>query len=353
MEKCFVAVSGGVDSATALLLLREKGFDVEGITMINFGKELVPNAEPTEANDAKKLCDSLSIPHHTVDLREEFKNTVVGDFVSAYANGETPNPCVVCNRFLKFGVLYDYARAHGANEYATGHYVRVKQCGDRRVITRAADEEKDQSYVLWSLTQDQIAHFVAPLGEYSKKEVREIAEQFGLPVAHKSDSQDICFIPNGDYREFLERVGGCKDISGDFVLANGTKLGRHLGQSNYTVGQRKGLGIAYKEPLYVIGRDIKRNLIILGRNDDLFTTKFTVRSASFSALDFPNGDFRCSVRVRYRAPFVSARLVPIGEGRLLVETEIPVRAATPGQSAVFYDGETLLGGGIIELFTNL
>lgn len=348
MEKCFVAVSGGVDSATALLLLRDNGYDVEGVTMVNFDNSLVPNASALELNDAKLLCGSLSVPHHTVDLREEFKKYVIGDFISAYANGETPNPCVVCNRYLKFGALYDYARAHGANEYATGHYVRVKQCGDRRVITRAADPEKDQSYVLWSLTQEQISHFVAPLGEYSKDEVREIARQYGIPVADKGDSQDICFIPNGDYREFLARVGGSKDVSGDFVLSDGTRLGKHLGQSGYTVGQRKGLGIAYKEPLYVIGRDMKRNLIILGSNNELFTTRFTVRNASFSALDLPQGDLDCSVRIRYRAPFVSARLIPIGEGKLIVETKEPVRAVTPGQSAVFYDGETLLGGGVIE-----
>lgn len=348
MKKCFVAVSGGVDSATALLLLRGKGYDVEGATMVNFGRELVPDADFGEAESAKRLCASLSVPHHTVDLRDAFRDIVVGDFVSAYANGETPNPCVVCNRHLKFGLLADYAFGQGAEEYATGHYVRVKQCGDRRVITRAADPDKDQSYVLWSLTAEQVSRFSAPLGEYTKKEVRAMAEELGIPVAHKSDSQDICFIPDGDYRAFLSRVAGDTDPAGDFVLANGEKLGRHTGQRCYTVGQRKGLGIAYTEPLYVIGRDMAKNRVILGRNSDLFTTRFTVRGASFSALDFPSGDIVCETRIRYRAPFVRSRITPVGEGRLTVETSEPVRAATPGQSAVFYDGETLLGGGVIE-----
>ncbi len=348
MEKCFVAVSGGVDSAVALLLLRNKGYSVEGITMRVFGTELVPNANDNESDDAKLLCRSLDVPHHLIDLSGEFRDKVVGDFVSAYANGETPNPCVVCNRHIKFGALADYAFSLGAKKYATGHYVRIKTCGDRRVIVRAADNDKDQSYMLWGLTQEQILNFEAPLGEYSKDEVRAIALENGFAVANKSDSQDICFIPDGDYRAFLDRVVGKTDKSGDFVLMNGQKLGRHQGQRCYTVGQRKGLGIAYTEPLYVIGRDIEKNQIILGKNQDLFTNRFTVRNASFSACDFPNGSMTCEVRIRYRAPFVKAVLTPIGEGKLLVETEVPVRAVTAGQSAVFYDGDTLLGGGIIE-----
>lgn len=346
MKKCFVAVSGGVDSATALLMLKNKGYDVEGVTMLTFGRELVPDATLSEAQDAKKLCDSLSVPHHTVDLSRQFREIVIADFISAYANGETPNPCVVCNRHLKFGALAEYASLHGAERYATGHYVRVKQCGDRRVITRACDPDKDQSYVLWSLTSDQVSHFEAPLGEYTKKEVRAIAEENGIAVAHKSDSQDICFIPDGDYRAFLDRVEGKDDNRGDFVLSDGTKLGSHLGQRCYTIGQRKGLGIAYREPLYVIGRDMAKNTVILGKNSELFVTRFTVRNANFSACDFPSGTFECETRIRYRAPFVKAKLTPIGESELMVETAEPVRAVTPGQSAVFYDGETLLGGGV-------
>lgn len=348
MEKCFVAVSGGVDSATALLLLMNQGFDVEGITMIPFGSELVPDATASEAEDAKKLCESLSVKHHSFDLSKQFREKVIEDFINSYAFGETPNPCVVCNRYLKFGALAEQAFSLGAEYYATGHYVRVKQSGSRRVIVRASDPEKDQSYVLWSLTQEQVSRFIAPLGEYSKKEVREIALQNGLNVASKGDSQDICFIPDGNYRAFLDRIVGSTDKEGDFILKDGTKLGRHSGQRCYTVGQRKGLGIAYKEPLYVIGRDMEKNTVILGNNNDLFTKSFYVRNASFSALDFPNGKVNCEVRIRYRSPFVKAALTPVGEGKLLVETAEPVRAVTPGQSAVFYDGETLLGGGVIK-----
>ncbi len=346
-NKCFVAVSGGVDSAVALNIL-SKDYETEGITMIPFGKELVPDAESTEARDAALLCEKMGVPHHILNLSEEFKSAVIADFLKAYENGETPNPCVVCNRYLKFGALADYAFEKGAQEYATGHYVQVKQFGDRRVITRAADPEKDQSYVLWSLTQKQVSKFIAPLGEYTKKQVREMAMDLGLHVAQKSDSQDICFIPDGDYRAFLERIDPNKDKIGNFVLSNGEKLGKHKGQRNYTIGQRKGLGIAYKHPLYVIGRDMTKNTVILGDNDELFVNSFTVREANFSACDFPERDFECDVRIRYRAPFVKARLIPLGEGRILVETAEKVRAVTPGQSAVFYDGNTLLGGGVIE-----
>lgn len=349
MNSCFVAVSGGVDSAVALLLLKNAGYSTEGVTMVPFGRELVPTASATDAEDAKRLCESLGVPHHTVDLSSEFRSKVIGDFVKAYQSGETPNPCVVCNKHLKFGALADFAFNNGADAYATGHYVRVKDCGGKRVITRAKDAEKDQSYMLWSLTQSQISKFIAPLGEYTKKEVRELALQNGFAVASKGDSQDICFIPDGNYRAFLDRIAPEKDEKGDFALADGTVLGRHLGQRCYTIGQRKGLGIAYKEPLYVIGRDMAQNRIILGSNADLFTTRFTVRNANFSTCDYPTGDFCCEVRIRYRAPFVAARLAPLGDGRLLVETSEPVRAVTAGQSAVFYDGETLLGGGIIEI----
>lgn len=348
MKKCFVAVSGGVDSATALLLLKNKGFEVEGVTMLTFDSSLVPNASPKEAEDARSLCESLSVKHHTVDLKEEFYNRVVNYFADSYANGETPNPCIVCNRYLKFGALADYAYAQGAEEYATGHYVRVVQSGDRRVITRAADPDKDQSYMLWMLTAEQISRFSAPLGEYTKKEVREIAQSYRIAAASKGDSQDICFIPDGDYRAFLNRVAGNTDRVGNFVLSNGEILGKHNGQRCYTVGQRKGLGIAYREPLYVIGRDISRNEIILGTSGELYTDKIYGRSACFSAIDHPTGDIECEVRIRYRAPFVRARIIPITETDLLIEFKEPVRAATAGQSAVFYDGDTLLGGCIMK-----
>ncbi len=346
-KKCFVAVSGGVDSAVALHLLKQSGYSVEGVTMQTFGNELVEDYTGGEAEDAKRLCDRMGVKHHLVDLKADFRKWVVEDFVNSYRIGETPNPCVVCNRHLKFGSLAEYAKSNGADEYATGHYVCVKQQGDRRVITRACDLGKDQSYVLWSLTAEQISNFIAPLGEYSKPQVREIAESIGLEVAHKGDSQDICFIPDGDYRSFLEKIAPNEDRAGDFIHTSGAVLGRHSGQRCYTLGQRKGLGIAYKHPLYVVGRDMGKNQIILGSNEDLFTTSFDIRDANFSALDFPSGDLSCQCKIRYHAPMAKCRVIPLGEGRMRVDTLSPVRAVTPGQSAVFYDGDTLLGGGII------
>ena len=346
-KKCYVAVSGGVDSAVALTLIKQNGYSAEGVTMTVFDSELVPTYNERELDDAKALCERLGVPHHTIDLKKEFYNKVITDFISSYGRGETPNPCIVCNRFLKFGALADYCFKNGADVYATGHYVRVLTSGDRKIIARAKDEKKDQSYMLWSLTPDQISRFYAPLGEFSKDEVRAIDLNLGLAVATKGDSQDICFIPDGDYRAFLNRTAGDTDFIGDFVHTNGKILGKHLGQRSYTIGQRKGLGIAYTEPLYVVGRDMAKNQIILGSNDDLFVSEFRVRSANFSAIDYPTGDFRCEVKIRYHAPAVDCILHPIEDGIILVKTATPVRAVTPGQSAVFYSDDILLGGGVI------
>ncbi len=347
MNKCFVAVSGGVDSAVALMLLKNKGYNVEGITMVPFGRDLVPNASATDAEDAEKLCRSMGIPHSTVDLSVPFRERVIADFISAYAIGETPNPCIVCNKYIKFGILADMTYEKGGDFYATGHYVRTEKQNGKTIILRATDSDKDQSYMLWSLKPEQLSRFIAPLGGFSKKEVRAMAEEMGIEVAHKSDSQDICFIPDGDYRAFLQRVSPMDEKAGEFVLSDGTYLGKHKGQSAYTMGQRKGLGIAYKEPLYVIGRDMDKNRIILGSNDELFTNRFILRDCNFSACDYPLSDMECEIRIRYRAPFVSAKLIPLSDGRIAVETSERVRAVTPGQSAVFYSGDVMLGGGII------
>lgn len=346
-KSCFVAVSGGVDSAVALHLLKKQGYAVSGITMVQFGNELLPDFKNNDAADAKALCEKMGVNHYLADLKKDFRNFVIEDFINAYKNGETPNPCVVCNKYLKFGSLANFAFEHGAEEFATGHYVCVKQQGDRRIIARAKDENKDQTYVLWSLSAEQVSKFIAPLGEYSKPQVREIAQDLGLAVAQKGDSQDICFIPDGDYRSFLNRISPHREEKGDFVHKSGKVLGKHNGQSGYTIGQRKGLGIAYTEPLYVIGRDIGKNQVILGNNEDLFTNVLNVRNASFSALDFPTADMECECKIRYHAPAVKCRIIPVGNGKLCVETATPVRAATPGQSAVFYSGDVLLGGGII------
>lgn len=347
-EKCFVAVSGGVDSAVTLCLLQKAGYSVEGITMKNIGSELLPGYDDSELSSARALCEARSVPHRALSLEKEFFDAVIGDFIASYEQGDTPNPCVVCNKKMKFGLLAEYAFSQGADMFATGHYVRMAELNGRRVIKKALCPEKDQSYVLWSLTQEQLARFIAPLGEYSKSEVRELARELVLPMSEKKDSQDICFIKNGDYRSFLDRVTGRKDAEGDFVLSDGEKVGRHTGCRCYTVGQRKGLGIAWKEPLYVIGRNTERNEIVLGTEDMLMKSSFVLRDSSFSAIPEPESDFFCSIRTRYHSPETRARIIPLGEKRLLVETEMPVRAVTPGQSCVFYDGDLLLGGGIIE-----
>lgn len=347
-KTCFVAVSGGVDSAVSLSLLKENGYDVRGITMLPFGKELVPDFDAKELSDASSLCASLGVPHITLGLEKEFFEKVIKNFCDCYAVGETPNPCVVCNKYIKFGALADYSYKNGAELFATGHYVKTLLQGDRKVVAKAKYKEKDQSYMLWMLSPAQIENFIAPLGDMSKDEVRAYAEDKKIPVAHKGDSQDICFIQGGDYRSFLNRVAGDTDEVGDFVHISGKILGKHLGQRRYTLGQRKGLGVAYTEPLYVVGRDIKRNQIILGSDADLFKTRFTVKNANFLALDAPKSDLSCLVRVRYHAPDVECVIRPLGDDRYLVETSAPVRAATPGQSAVFYQDDILLGGGIIE-----
>ena len=346
-KKCYVAVSGGVDSAVALTLIKQNGYSAEGVTMTVFDSELVPTYNERELDDAKALCERLGVPHHTIDLKKEFYNKVITDFISSYGRGETPNPCIVCNRFLKFGALADYCFKNGADVYATGHYVRVLTSGDRKIIARAKDEKKDQSYMLWSLTPDQISRFYAPLGEFSKDEVRAIALNLGLAVATKGDSQDICFIPDGDYASFIKNNCAQEIACGDYVDINGKVLGKHKGVIHYTIGQRKGLGIALGKPAFVISKNVADNKVVIGDEEYLFSTKVKIKDLNFIPFETLNGELKVTAKLRYRHTEAPAVLRMINDNTAELEFNEPQRAAAPGQAAVFYDGNVVIGGGVI------
>ncbi len=339
MQKVLVAMSGGVDSSVAAVVLAEQGYSVSGATLL-----LSDNID--DANDAKSVCDTLGIEHFTLDRRNEFNRLVKTPFAESYLNGETPNPCVVCNKHIKFGLFLDFAFENGFDLIATGHYVDKSCVNGVSVIKCADDKKKDQSYVLWQLSEKQIAHSLFPLGNIDKSEVRRIAEANGLISAHKSDSQDICFVPDGDYSGFITRNYKAINPTGDFIDTNGNILGKHSGIINYTVGQRKGLGISFGEPRYVLSKNVKDNTVTLGKNEELFKRTVILRDINLSsAFEFP-GIF--NVKIRYAHSAQPAKVVLCEDNAAIIEFEEPQRAPAPGQSAVIYKGDFLVGGGIIK-----
>lgn len=355
-KKVVVGMSGGVDSSVAAYLLKEQGYDVIGVTMQIWQEEDQCSLEEnggccglSAVEDARRVAEKLGIPYYVMNFRKEFKGKVMDYFVEEYLQGRTPNPCNACNRFIKWEALLNRCRAIGADYIATGHYAQIKQLENGRyVIQNSVTATKDQTYALYNLTQEQLSHTLMPVGAYTKEEIRAIAEKLALPIANKPDSQDICFIPDGDYRAFLDGRIGHPDRTGDFVLKDGRTLGTHSGLRNYTIGQRKGLGIAYTEPLYVISKNACDNSILLGSDSDLFTDRIYVSGCSFSGMDYPRESFRCTLTARYRGREVGATVTPLVGGRAVIELDVPLRAVTAGQSAVFYDGDVLLGGGVIE-----
>ena len=354
-EKVLVALSGGVDSAAAALILTEMGYKTAGATMklcqkddgeTDGGAVVVPTKDIA---DAKSICDALKIEHYAVSYSQSFCRGVIESFIEEYKNGGTPNPCVECNRKIKFGVLLDFARERGFDKLATGHYAKIEMSADGRYLLKcAADKNKDQSYFLWSLTQEQLAHVLLPLGDMTKDEIRALAAKHGFANAHKSDSQDICFIPDGDYARFIKEYTGESFPEGSFVDLDGNVLGKHGGIINYTVGQRKGLGIALGKPAFVKEKNVAQNTVTLCDDADLYSKTVNATSANFSAVDKLDAPARLSAKIRYRHAPAMATVTQTSLSTFTVEFDEPQRAAAKGQSVVLYDGDVVVGGGIIS-----
>lgn len=341
-------MSGGVDSSAAALLLKNAGYDVYGMTLRLYSESDIPLGELQSERDAAAVCEALGVPFYVADYREEFKREVIGEFIAAYERGETPNPCVICNRKVKFEFMLREADKLGIKKIATGHYSRIEKYGDRFTVLKGVDEKKDQSYMLVDLTQEQLSRTILPLGSMNKDAIRAIAEDSSLPVAHKKDSQDICFIPDGDYVRFIEETTKNEYPAGDFTDIVGNILGRHRGIIRYTTGQRKGLGLALPAPMYVIDKDVKNNRVILGANDQLFKDECTVKNVNTLSVEIIDTPMRAAVKVRYSHAASPAWIYPESENRVRIKFDAPQRAITRGQTAAFYDGDILIGGGRIE-----
>jgi tRNA-specific 2-thiouridylase len=356
-KRVVVAMSGGVDSSVAALLLKEQGYDVVGVTMQLWDKQNHASGEKQDSRpcctledvfDAGRVADKLGIPFHVVDYQNEFSSMVVDEFVDEYFRGRTPNPCIRCNQKLKFELLMDKARSLGADFLATGHYARLERYGDGVYqLLKGRDPGKDQSYFLFTLTPGQMSCILFPLGNLSKHEVRRLADDFDLPVAKKSESQDICFVSDNDYVGFLEGKRGAGRLSGNIVDNSGKIVGRHRGTYRYTVGQRKGLGIAWPHPLYVLGVDTGKREVIVGHRDELYSDGLTAAEVNWM-IHPPATSVEAFCKIRYRHNAVACRISSLPGNRAEVRFAAPERSVTPGQAVVFYDGDRVLGGGWIE-----
>ncbi len=342
MSKIMVGMSGGVDSSAAAALLKEQGHEVAGVTL-RLWRETGDYSQ--EIQDAGRVCRALEIPHFILDAREIFRQAVVEDFICQYRRGKTPNPCVVCNKKIKFGVMLNFALEQGYERIATGHYAEISFEQGRYCLLQSSHLHKDQSYVLYHLTQHQLAHSMFPLASFSKDAIREIAQDWKLPVAQKQDSQDICFLPK-DYAAFLKRQSGDME-PGDFINKKGEVIGRHKGIYHYTIGQRKGLGGTFGRPMFVIKINPEDNTITLGEAGEEFSTVLRAGDLNFIDERFYNQIFRAEVMVRYQSKRYAGLISPTGDGTVTVSFEEPPRAVTPGQAAVFYQGRNVIGGGTI------
>ncbi len=352
-QKVVVAMSGGVDSSVAAALLKEQGYDVTGMMMRLWsepGKEESNRCcTPDAMAQARRVAGILDIPFYVVDAKDVFHETVVQYFLDGYARGETPNPCLICNRQIRWTFLLNHALALGAEYMATGHYVRrVAEDGEKPRLFRAVDHAKDQSYVLHVLGQDKLQYALFPVGDYPKPEIRAIAEKFGLPTASRKDSQDLCFLAGEDYRNFLQRNAAEMLKPGDIVMQDGRVVGQHNGLANYTIGQRKGLGASSPMPLYVMTKQAANNTLVVGTQEELGFTELTARDVNWISGSVPQEEpFRALVKIRYTAKEIEALVTPLPQNQIRVEFDAPARDVTAGQAAVIYRGEEMLGGGII------
>lgn len=360
MEKKFqkkrvvVAMSGGVDSSVAAALLVEQGYDVIGLMMRLWSEPGIgPDAPanrcctPDQMADARRVANMLGIPFYVIDTQTVFRNKIVQFFIDEHAAGRTPNPCIECNREIRFTYLLEYALALDADYLATGHYVRVVVDNGRCHVRKAVDPNKDQSYVLHMLDQEKLSRVLFPIGGYTKPEVRALAEKFGLPVASKSESQDLCFLGDGDYRRFLQQHSDEPARPGPILDVDGNHLGQHDGLYAYTIGQRKGLGITTPHPVYVVAKDAGRNALIVGSRQQLGKQTLAVRDVNWISGTAPNGEIEAEIKIRYKAKPVAGFVEVTGMDTALVTLAQPAFGITPGQGAVFYQGDDCIGGGII------
>ena len=355
-KKVAVGMSGGVDSSVAAYLLKEQGYDVIGVTMqIWQDEDPLAQAENggccglSAVDDARRVADRLDIPYYVLNFKREFKENVIDYFMDEYMHARTPNPCIACNRYVKWEALLNRARELGCDYIATGHYARVVQLDNGRyALKKSATDRKDQTYALYNLTQEQLAHTLMPVGEYEKEQIREIAAKIGLLIANKPDSQEICFIPDNDYAGYIERESGKTFPKGNFVDLEGNILGTHKGIIHYTIGQRKGLGLSMGSPVFVVDIRSETNEVVIGSNLDTFHDSLYAGKVNLMSVDALEGEREVVAKIRYSHKGAPCWIKMVDEDTVLCKFEEPVRAITPGQAVVFYDGDIVLGGAVID-----
>ena len=348
-KRVMLGMSGGVDSSVAALLLKNAGYDVIGATLELFAGSSCCNIDTYI--DAKNVCNQLGIPHFTFNYKDEFRKYVIDDFIACYANCRTPNPCIECNKYMKFGYMYEKAKEMGCEYIATGHYAKTEYSEEygRWVLKKSNSLKKDQSYVLWNIPKELVEHVLFPIAEYEEKEeIRKIARDNNLKVANKPDSEDICFVPDGNYKKFLENNSDIKPKEGNIINTEGKVLGKHTGLYNYTIGQRKGLGISNPVPLFFVGFNSAKNEVIVGEEKELYKSEIEVQEINLILVDEIPDWMDVEVKTRYSSKVAKAKIKQI-EDKIVVKFDEPQRAVTPGQSAVFYVGDIVLGGGKIKI----